>query len=76
MHSLKEEKTFNVTLETFESLASHWRNPSCALKWECLFVCIASLVKGLVEHLRERIGTLSVRRQEGGGAARYRAAPD
>lgn len=43
MHSLKEEKTFNVTLETFESLASHWRNPSCSLEWECLFVLPAWL---------------------------------
>ena len=43
MHSLSKKKTSHVTLETFESLASHWLNPSCPLKWECLFVLPAWL---------------------------------
>lgn len=38
-----KEKTFSVTSETFDSLASYWLNPRCALKWECLFVLPAWL---------------------------------
>jgi CelD/BcsL family acetyltransferase involved in cellulose biosynthesis len=38
-----KNKTFRVTLETFDSLASYWLDPRCPLKWECLFVLPAWL---------------------------------
>ncbi len=36
-------KLYTVTLETFESLPSYWRNPEYQLKWGCLFVIPAWL---------------------------------
>jgi CelD/BcsL family acetyltransferase involved in cellulose biosynthesis len=36
-------KSYTVTLETFESLQSYWRNPEYPLNWECLFVVPAWL---------------------------------
>jgi CelD/BcsL family acetyltransferase involved in cellulose biosynthesis len=31
-------KKYDVSVESFESVASHWRNSASALRWNCLFV--------------------------------------
>ena len=37
MHT-NTNKPYNVTVENFENLFTYWRNPNCALKWDCFFV--------------------------------------
>jgi len=40
---MPSEKTYTVTAESFESLASFWLNPGSPLEWDCFFVLPAWL---------------------------------
>lgn len=36
--STEIQSPYSVTMESLESLFTHWRNPDLALKWDCFFV--------------------------------------